>query len=176
MKHEIKHRFTDAVLFTADIPEGTESEMIVRIALEQAAEAGADLRCANLRGANLSDANLSYAKLRGADLTPIRDDLWAVLSSSPAEVPALIAALRAGKVDGSTYEGECACLVGTLANARDVSYQSIQSLTPNPARPIEQFFMSIRKGDTPETNEFSKLALEWSQEWMDRMQAAFAAV
>ncbi|WP_241132417.1 pentapeptide repeat-containing protein, partial [Achromobacter insuavis] len=63
MKHEIKNRWTGAVLFTADVPEGTESGMVARVALEQAVEARADLRGAylgdaNLRGANLGDANL----------------------------------------------------------------------------------------------------------------------
>jgi alkylated DNA nucleotide flippase Atl1 len=91
----------------------------------------------------------------------------------PTEVPALIAALKAGKVEGSTYEGECACLVGTLANARDVNYRQIESLSPNASRPIERFFMSIGQGDTPDTNQFSKLALEWSEEWLARMEAAF---
>ncbi|KDB58419.1 pentapeptide repeat-containing protein [Bordetella bronchiseptica] len=140
---------------------------------------GADLRGANLRGADLGGANLRGADLRGADLgdanlTPIRDDMWAVLSATPTEVPALIAALKAGRVDGSTYQGECACLVGTLANAREVSYSSIESLEPNSSRPIERFFLSISRGDTPGTNQFSKLALEWAEEWLARMQAAFS--
>jgi len=73
LKHEIKNRWTGAVLFTADVPEGTESGMVARVALEQAVEARADLRGAylgdaNLRGANLGDANLRGANLRGANL------------------------------------------------------------------------------------------------------------
>ncbi|MFY2587449.1 pentapeptide repeat-containing protein, partial [Achromobacter xylosoxidans] len=78
MKHEIKNRWTGAVLFTADVPEGTESGLIARVALEQAVARGADLRGANLggaylrdaylRGANLGGANLGGADLRGANL------------------------------------------------------------------------------------------------------------
>ncbi|MFY3175958.1 pentapeptide repeat-containing protein [Achromobacter xylosoxidans] len=78
MKHEIKNRWTGAVLFTADVPEGTESGLIARVALEQAVAGGADLGDANLRGADLGgaylrgadlgDANLRGAYLRGADL------------------------------------------------------------------------------------------------------------
>ena len=65
MKHEIKNRYTGAVLFTADVPEGG---MVARVALEQAVEARADLRGADLRGAYLGGADLGAADLRGADL------------------------------------------------------------------------------------------------------------
>ncbi|MHC3032453.1 pentapeptide repeat-containing protein [Acinetobacter nosocomialis] len=83
-KFEIKNRWTEEVLFTCDIPEGMESGMIARHALESAIADGADLRgadlscadlsCADLRGANLScadlrGANLSCADLRGANLS-----------------------------------------------------------------------------------------------------------
>ncbi|MGE8629483.1 pentapeptide repeat-containing protein [Achromobacter denitrificans] len=67
MKHEIKS-ISGAVLFTADVPEGTESGLIARVALEQAVEAGANLADANLAGANLAGANLAGANLRGAYL------------------------------------------------------------------------------------------------------------
>ena len=51
MKHEIKNRFTGDVLFTCDIPEGMESGMIARHALETAIAEGANLQGANLGGA-----------------------------------------------------------------------------------------------------------------------------
>ncbi|WP_246288673.1 pentapeptide repeat-containing protein [Achromobacter deleyi] len=56
------------MLFTADVPEGTESGLITRVALEQAVEARANLGDANLRGANLRGADLRGANLGGADL------------------------------------------------------------------------------------------------------------
>jgi len=133
----------------------------------------ANLGGANLRGADLGWANLGGANLRGANLTTIRDDLWAVLSSTPAEVVGLRSAIMEGRIDGSTYEGDCACLVGTLANLRHCKYDEIPALKPNSSRPIELFFLSIRKGDTPETSQFSKLALKWIDEWLGRMRAAF---
>ncbi|MDC5415091.1 pentapeptide repeat-containing protein [Acinetobacter baumannii] len=77
-KFEIKNRFTEEVLFTCDVPDGMESGMIARHALESAIADGANLRNANLRnadlrgadlfGADLRDANLRNANLRNANL------------------------------------------------------------------------------------------------------------
>jgi len=67
-QHEIKNRWTGEVLFTCDIPEGMESGMIARHAVETAIAEGANLRDANLRYANLQDANLRDADLRDANL------------------------------------------------------------------------------------------------------------
>ncbi|CAG4887834.1 pentapeptide repeat-containing protein [Paraburkholderia saeva] len=136
---------------------------------------GADLGGANLGGANLGGADLRGANLRGADLLPIKADFIEVISQAPREVPALIEALKAGRVDGSTYSGECACLVGTIAHARGLEVDSLQFDIPrDSSRPIERFFMAIRKGDTPETNGAAKIALEWAQTWLETQRAAFA--
>ena len=67
-KHEIKNRWTDEVLFSCDVPEGMESGMIARHAVETAIAQGANLWGANLRGANLEGANLRGANLEGANL------------------------------------------------------------------------------------------------------------
>ena len=70
MKHQIRHRCTDAVLFEFDVPEGVQaSAMATRYTLEKAVKDGADLTGANLRGAYLRGAYLTGANLRGADLT-----------------------------------------------------------------------------------------------------------
>jgi uncharacterized protein YjbI with pentapeptide repeats len=137
---------------------------------------GANLRSANLRGANLRGADLSRTNLNDANLTAVRDDVWAVLLSAPREVPALIVAIKEGRVNGSSYSGACSCLVGTLANARGESYNKLIGLLPNPLRPAERFFLAIKEGDTPETSQFSALALKWAQEWLDAMTAAFLTV
>jgi len=65
VKVEIKHRWTNALLFAADVPD---DEFKTRKALEAAAESGANLSGANLSGANLSGANLYGAYLYGAYL------------------------------------------------------------------------------------------------------------
>jgi len=60
----IKHRFTDAVLYTHETTDERQaSGLALRDALEAACKSGA-----NLSGANLSDANLSGAYLRDANL------------------------------------------------------------------------------------------------------------
>ena len=138
--------------------------------------AGAYLVDANLTGANLVDAYLAGANLAGADLTdadltPIRSDLFAVLDSAPNEVAGLLAALEAGKIDGSTYEGECACLVGTIANVRHCTYRDLGALKPDSRRPAERWFLAIRPGDAPATSHVARITAEWIREW----QAAYAA-
>jgi uncharacterized protein YjbI with pentapeptide repeats len=137
----------------------------------------ADLRDADLRGANLSDANLSGANLRdanlrdadlsGADLRSFKADFWMVLAQNRAEIPALLDALKSGRVDGSTYTGECACLVGTIANARHVDYRSIEH---DASRPCEQWFAMIRKGDKPGDDTgggfAAQMAVAWAEEFV----------
>ncbi|QIB39380.1 pentapeptide repeat-containing protein [Rhizobium oryzihabitans] len=219
MKVEIKNRWDDTVLYSADVEadENTPNSILLRLAVLAALEAKADLRYADLRSANLSYADLSYANLRYADLRSanlsyadlsyanlryadlrsanlsyadlsyanlrsanlsyadlsyanlrsFKADLWMTLTQNRHEVPALIAALRDGRVDGSTYEGECACLVGTIANAKSVNYDVLDHSASNHA---EQWFAMIRKGDKPEDDSAggfaSKMALEWSLEWL----------
>ncbi len=131
---------------------------------------GSDLRGSNLSGSDLSGSDLRGSNLRGSNLSdsnlqPIRDDMWAVLCSAPREVLGLRKALVDGRVDGSTYVGSCACLVGTLANERHCTLNEIPGLTPNSSRPIERFFCAIDRGDTPETSQFARLAVEWIDQW-----------
>ena len=158
---------TGASLWGADLRDATLRDADLR---------GATLRDADLTGANLWGATLRGADLRDADLTPIRDDIWAVLSASPAEAVGLRQAILDGKIDGSAYEGACACLVGTLANARHCNYNDIPSLSPNSNRPAERFFLLLKPGDTPETSQAAKLALDWIDQWLANMRGAFAVV
>jgi hypothetical protein len=68
VKVEIKNRWTDAVLYTAELPADMESGLHMRAALEQATAAGANLAGAYLADANLAGANLAGANLAGANL------------------------------------------------------------------------------------------------------------
>ena len=142
---------------------------------------GANLSHANLSDANLSDANLSHAYLNGANLNGadlrganlsdanLRSfiaDLWMILSMARLEVPALVAALRNGQVDGWTYSGDCACLVGTLENAGAVN------IPHEASSPAEQWFAMIRKGDKPGDDSGGGFAagkaLEWTLDYCAR--------
>ena len=138
------------------VPDDTSAEFQIREAV----------RCAILRGADLRGADLRGADLRGADLRSFKADLWMTLAQNRAEIPALIASLREGRVDGSQYEGECACLVGTIANAKGANYASMEHNSDNPA---ERWFMMISKGDKPGDDTgggfAAKMALEWALEF-----------
>ncbi len=69
MKVEIKHRYTNEVLFSCDVPDDVVSGLHMRNALEKATASSANLSGANLYGANLSGADLSRANLSRADLS-----------------------------------------------------------------------------------------------------------
>lgn len=141
----------------------------------------ADLRSADLDFAHLGSTDLSYVDLSSADLShadlgsanlePIKNDFFAVLLRGITEVGYLKKNLIEGNIDGSTYEGECACLSGTLANGTkthngkaDKVMKQILSCRDG-YRPIERFFLGIKKGDTPQNNSSSKIALEWIEEF-----------
>ena len=76
MQYEIKHRFSRAVLFTAEIApeEGASAGVKLGLAVKAAIAAGTNLAGAYLANANLAyaslpDAGLADANLTGANLT-----------------------------------------------------------------------------------------------------------
>jgi len=71
-----------------------------------------------------------------------------------------------------SLSGECACLSGTLYNGavkqdgpQEAKRISTIKSCRDASRPIEKFFLGIKPGDTPATNQFSKLVLEWLEEF-----------
>jgi hypothetical protein len=170
-KETIKEAVVEAVAAGADLSYADLSHADLSHAdLSHADLSYADLRDANLRGANLRGANLRDANLRDADLEKLptayinecsRDILF-ILEHLKSEVPGLKKALLEGRVDGSQYEGKCACLIGTLGNV-DGGVEKVCEAIPfyekGTHNPGESFFLNICEGDTPETNSFSKHAV-----------------
>ena len=113
----------------------------------------------------------NWSKARRAEA---RQDIRKILALAPSEVVGVRDALVADKINGNLYEGECCCLVGTIAKLRGISVQTQcwfypleRAIRADPERPAEQFFASIREDETPETNGYAKLALSWIDEWID---------
>jgi hypothetical protein len=148
-----------------------------RAVLRDAVLRDADLSRADLSGADLSDADLSGAVLSRADLRDVKEDFHKILDQYPNEVPGLLAALRAGNIDGSTYSGECACLVGTIAKVKCIS---VDDLEQNASRPAERWFLNITPGVIPHPKgrdggvQVATITegwlLEWQQAQLDRTE------
>jgi hypothetical protein len=192
IKFDVLNRFSGAIQFTAEI-DCADSEphcWKLRLAVQWAIKTGADLSDTDLSGADLSDtdlcgADLSGAKLRraklsgadlcdtdlsgadlsGAKLRRAKEDFLREVLKMPGELEFLRDAIRNGKINGSVYEGECACLAGTLSKATGKSWSIFKDDSPiaiDASSPRERFFMGIAEGDTPETNPISAIALEWT--------------
>jgi hypothetical protein len=94
----IKHRWTGAVVFTAEIDATDDRAISIKLglAVQVAVKAGADLSGANLSRADLSRANLSGADLSGADLSeanlsgaPIIEDIHSKVYAAASQPGAL---------------------------------------------------------------------------------------
>jgi uncharacterized protein YjbI with pentapeptide repeats len=141
---------------------------------------GADLGRANLTGAKLDGAKLAGAGLSGTDLTgaslrgidwtdvdiaaadwsAVRRQLAGLLSMLlSVEGPALLDAMRKGKIDGSD---EKAGILATLAGIRKFDLP-IDALT---MQSVERMCSGIKKGDAPATNPLSRLLADWIEEWL----------
>lgn len=95
-----------------------------------------------------------------------KNDLFFVLSRAIPEIPALRQALVDGKIEGNIYSGDCACLKGTIANIRGCSVTELDGIPLSVNYPIEQWFLQIEEGDTPEDNECSALVVQWIDEFV----------
>jgi hypothetical protein len=125
----------------------------------------ADLSRADLSDADLSDANLSRAYLSWANLSIIKNDFWSKLLKLKHEIPAFKEKIKEGKINGSCYEGECCCFVGSFANIRNVNYKSLEGVYPDSRSPTERWFLAFKEGDTPENSQVSKITMEWIEEF-----------
>ena len=159
MKFEIKNRFTGNTQFECELGASLDSS-------KYSVKLGAAIKIAIKAKSDLRDADLRGADLRDADLRSFKADLWMTLTQYQAEIPGLIKAIREGRIDGSRYSGECACLVGTIANVKKVS---ADTLPQNSNDPAERWFLMIHKGDKPGDDSgggfAAKMALEWALEY-----------
>jgi Pentapeptide repeats (8 copies) len=148
---------------------------------------GSDLRYSNLRGSDLRDSNLSDSDLRHSDLSGsnlsgsklrgvknIEETIWLSQAKQNilfifryvpiSEIEGLKQKIIEGKIDGSQYKGDCCCLIRSLGDDR------ISNCIPYYSKGLhnlgEQLFYQIKKGDTPETNQFSKIALDLCNEYL----------
>lgn len=111
-------------------------------------------------------ADLRSADLRSADLILIKEDFFKRLALAKHEVAGLYDYLIRGKVEGSSYQAECACFVGTIAKVAKENYAHLSSgLLADSNSPTEIWFTGISKGDTPESNPISKITCEWVLEF-----------
>ena len=130
---------------------------------------GTNLAGADLTGAELISVNFNGSNLRDAYLDLIKADVWKVLSfADKDEAAGLLTAIKEGRVNGQVYVGKCACLVGTIAKIRRVSYNEIPGLKPDLYRPAERWFTGIKERDTPEKNQISAITAEWVEEWLGK--------
>lgn len=124
---------------------------------------------ASLDRASLVGAILDGAILDRASLDYFKNDLVAKLLIVPDEMEGLRQTLIDGKIDGSAYQGECACFCGTISKLRGtkqgdkIEVGSLE-IKPNSGSPVEQFFMMIKEGQTPENHQPAKIALSWIDE------------
>ena len=129
---------------------------------------GAYLQGAYLQGAGLQGAGLQGAGLRGAGLQEIKKDYFERLSKAKNEVLELYKSIMDGKIEGSVYEGECACFCGTIAKIRKENYREMNiDLRPEPGSTTEKWFLGISKGDNPDSNQISAITAEWTREFMN---------
>jgi Pentapeptide repeats (8 copies) len=144
--------------------------------LNEANLSGANLNWANLNWANLSGADLSGADLSKANLGKIREDFICEIENISSEIPTLRKALVEGRIDGTTYTGDCACLAGTISNGLGIGYQDLpaRGFAVNSKSLRERWFLQIRPGHTPETSQACAITVGWIDASFPQEMAAIA--
>ena len=139
------------VLFEHEAEENT-----LRKTLESAVLSGADLRNAIKKIEELPQQFVNICS---------RDMLF-IFQHLKEELPFLREQLINGNVDGTQYEGKCACLIGTAANAKkngnriETICKQIPYYDKGTHNMGETWFLSIHVGDTPKSSIFAKHAVD----------------
>lgn len=166
---------TRADLFAADLKNADLSGAdLFGLRLAEADLTGAKLGDTNLDGVNLMGAaGLIYDQLKEARLVGTRADFWGTLALAPLELPEIRKALVEGRVDGTTRKGKYACLIGTVANIRGCDVDTMPDLKLNHHSLSGTWFLAIRPGDTPDNSAVCRITVEWLDDFVSRMEAAF---
>jgi hypothetical protein len=135
--------------------------------LRETSARNTNFRGAKVGRANVLNADFSGANLGDANMNGIKRDLWRVLSQAPNEINGLRQALLEGRIDGDAYRGECASLIGTIANVRGCDLNEV-GISPSPNRPAELWFLAIEPGDTPSSSPIAEMTLRWIDEFRTR--------
>lgn len=93
-------------------------------------------------------------------------DIFEILSHAPGEVRGVQEALREGRIEGLYYEGDCCCLVGTIAKLRRRDCDGLPGISLDGNRPAEAWFEYIHTTHTPENNERARMTDGWLTEWL----------
>ena len=114
--------------------------------LEEAIKGSADLRSADLRLAkNIPQDYINICS---------RDMLF-IFQALKSELPYLRKKIVEGEIDGTQYEGDCACLIGSLKKGTDGGVEKVCEFIPfydkGLHNPAEQWFWQIRKGSPQRT-------------------------
>lgn len=97
-----------------------------------------------------------------------RDDLWRWCDRLPDRVPALLSAVRKGRMDGTTFTRSCRCVIGTLAT--EDPWGAVMTIVRDGrlgpgVDPIENYIFSIRPGQTPATSPIMAHLERWIVQW-----------
>ena len=127
----------------------------------------ANLTDADFTGADFYNADFTGVDLRAANLAEIKADLIAAILYLPRAIPFLRQAILDGRVDSTLYDDDSAHLAGTMAHACNMSWDEFKAKGLMPIdgnSPRESWFLAIRPGDTPATNQIAAITLEWIDE------------
>ena len=99
-----------------------------------------------------------------------KDDLFRWLDRFPDRVPALLEAVREGRMQGDgVWQSEpCRCVVWTLANNEDhADWEIVDDVRRGAAlAPVEHFVAFINPGDDPSNSPVMAHLERWIVEWM----------
>jgi uncharacterized protein YjbI with pentapeptide repeats len=111
------------------------------------------------------DSVSAESALKTGALESVKNDFFGRMLRQKNEVPFLKQAIIDGKINGSQYEGDCCCFVGTIAKAAHCNYKELPKLKPDSDSPTEKWFMALRPGYTPANNSVAKITFDWIEEF-----------